>query len=196
MKTDQNPNTFQADIKNVRKTAVLTPKQKQFCRQYVILLDDQKAAVKVVYNHEHDRSNADLGRTLMKDPRICCYIEYVRQEIELHIPNTMTWLMKKGVEMVELALEKGQPAAGAKCLEVLDKMRGTGRRHHSFNVGHYDNMRDKLDVIYNALTDGEIGTDQFVALTQSVKSAETEQLVAEVEKMKSEFKKNGESKND
>jgi len=194
MKTDQNPDTFPADIKNIRKTAVLTGNQKKFCRAYVRLGDSQNDAVQEVYNYSNKRSNADLGRNLMKDARICCYIEYVRQEIEISIPNTMTWLIQKGMEGVELAIRKEQPAALAKCLEVIDKMRGTGRRHHSFNVGHYDTMRDKLDVIYNALTDGEIGTDQFVALTQSVKSAETEQLVAEVERMKDEFKEKGESK--
>jgi hypothetical protein len=170
------------------KKALLTVKQKQFCREYVKLKDDQIKAVSQVYDCKDRKSASEIARDLMRDARINCYIEYIRQEIEIGIPNTMAWLIQKGVESVELAIRKEQPAAAAKCLEVLDKMRGTGRRHHSFNIGHYDNMRDKLDVIYNALTNGEIGTDQFVALTQSVKSVETEQLVEEVEKMKENFK--------
>lgn len=196
MKTDQNPNTYAAEIKNIRKTAVLTAKQKKFCREYVKLGDDQIEAVMKVYDYKDRGNGSQLAREMMLDPRIATYIEFVRHEIEIGIPDTMAWMVKKGVEAVEVSLRKEQGASAAKALEVLDKMRGTGRRHHSFNPAHYDTMREKLDVIYQAFSAGEIGTDQFVAMTQSVKSVETEQLVAEVEAMKARHKENEKEENE
>lgn len=182
----------QKPTKKVKK-ALLTAKQKQFCREYVKLQDDQIQAALNIYDCKNREVASGIARDLMRDRRIATYIEFVRQEVEINIPNAMAWMQQKAVEAVDVSLAKGQGASAAKALEILDKMRGTGRRHHSFNISHYDTMREKLDVIYQALTDGEIGTDQFVALTQSVKNAEQEQLVEEVEKMKQQFKEEDDS---
>ena len=175
------------------KTALLSPMQKQFCREYVKLADDQTKAVCKVYNFKDKDQAVKWAKELLRDPRILTYIEYIRQEIESHMPDSISWMVDKAMQGVKIAIDKEQAASLAKCLEILDKMRGTGRRKNSLNLAHYDNLRDKLNAVYDAYADGELGTDQCAMLLNSVKNVEAEQLVEEVEKMKAEFAKNGTS---
>lgn len=170
-----------------KKTALLSPCQKQFCRAYVRHKDDHKGAILEVYNFKTTEGAMAYALELLRDPRIVTYIEYVRQEVETHIPNTMTFMVETLIAAIKCGLERKQAASVAKCIETLDKIRGTGRRRQSFSVAQYENLRDKLDVIYAAYADDEIGTDQLAVLVQSVKSAETESLVQEIEELKKEY---------
>lgn len=178
------------------KKCLLSPKMKQFCREYVKFGDDQTKAVLKVYDFKDKDQAVKRAKELLEDRRICTYIEYIRQEVENNMPDSVSWMVNKAVEAVEIGLQKGQAASVAKCLEVLDKMRGTGRRKNSLNLAHYDTLRDKLNAVYDAYADGELGTDQCAMLLNSVKNVEAEQLVEEVERMKEAFKNKEEANTD
>jgi phage terminase small subunit len=163
------------------KVKVLTQKQRNFCRAYVIK-DDKLEAVLASYDTT-DRKSADrMGRHLLEQAAIRQYIGSIRWDIETKMEGLPAYCIKQLMEGIEIAKDRQQASALAQCVDVLNKMQGYGRRVHPFNLAEHDGIEAKLKVVDDAYAQGKITSFELQVLVQRIRGGESDQVMGDMQK--------------
>ena len=163
------------------KVKILTQKQRNFCRAYVVK-DDGVEAVLASYDTTDAESASRMARHLLSQPAIRQYIASIRWDIESKMDGMPAYCTEKLMQGIEIAVERGQASAMAQCIDVLNKMYGYGRRVHQFNLAEHEGIDDKMKVVDDALAQGHINSFEYQVLIQRIRGGEGDQVIGDMQK--------------
>lgn len=172
-KSKNSPGTPQRAID--RRLIVLNIKQELFAKAYVQLKGKGLAAHHIAYpgTKMSDRSRSTEAIRLLKNPLICEKIDEYKQDLQV----SMGLEPKHRLGFLQTALDgataDNQFGAARGLVNEMNKMLAghTTRRKMNLKLHTVDNPVDKMRLLEDALTKGDISVEEYTAISNSLQLA-------------------------
>jgi len=170
-------------MRGIDRKTPLIPEWKEAAKLYVANGERRTEAVKKVYPDYNDATAASASYKMFNDKRMIHYIKYIRHHVELEMKIEPRWRANLLKRAASEAMEKGKYIAAINATAELNKLFGYNKFVRPFDLSHYDTLQEKMDVVYNSFSEGEISLDAYATLLNGLKNVEPEKLAAKVEEL-------------